>query len=850
MQELLTKIVSSNDTEQCEKMFSDLLRKDEIENVQQMLDMVTPLSFTNKEFRAQFVDTINGFYDFYLFKMFETLSLDLNIHLSKKDRLSIFQFKNINTRTEQISQFADWAILRAYKRTPEWSLLAGRIKLQELKLTTCTKFSELICKIPRWFSEEAKEYINQNAEELDKIIIHDRDLTFNYMSLCTLIKSYLLKKNEKEIFETPQMMFLRTAIQQYMNTSNRETELKQICKVYEDLSLKKYSHASPTFFNSCSKKPGLSSCFLIKIPDDMEGILQTNTAAGLVSSVAGGLGFSQTDVRHGSVGALGKSSGVVKQAKMFNATLQYVDQNGKRPGAGAFYLEPWHIDILDFCNLKKATGSDSERARDNFYALWVNDLFMERVRDKKHWTLFCPKDTENSKGETLHHMHGEEFRKRYLELEENESIPKKVMEAENIWYDIICAQAETGGPFICYKDTVNACNNQDHLGVIKQSNLCTEITEFTSDKQAATCNLASITLKTFVQSPKRFNFSLLESACRQLVRNLDRVIEVTYIHKSLHNLIREPNLKNRPLGIGVNGFANLLQLMKLSWLDEAAFQLNEDIFETMLYACVNESIDLAIEKGPFDRWRESPWGRSLLPFDLYNNMMQKKNENYIPWSSSRYDWDKVKERIQKHGLRNTFFLALMPTASTAHISGSNEAFEPWTQNCYLRSLLSGEFLVVNDDLVNDLIKLGIWDERTQRHFKQNDGSIANLEINTDIYKWWNPKKHKEYKRLQEIYMTAFEIPMKYQIKMAAERQKFVDQAQSFNFFCNKLDYNYITAFHFSGWRQGLKTGMYYFRGKPVTENMNQQNKLDELTNKSQQATICVLDRESGCVSCQ
>ena len=608
------------------------------------------------------------------------------------------------------------------------------------------------------------------------------------------------------------MLFMRTAIQQHMNVGSLEEQKANILKVYTDLSTKKYSHASPTFFNSLSSKPGLSSCFLIKIPDDMEGILNTNTAAGLVSSVAGGLGFSQSDIRHGKIGALGKSSGVIKQAKMFNATLQYVDQNGKRPGAGAFYLEPWHVDVFDFCDLKKATGSDSQRARDNFYALWVNDLFMERVKNKEKWTLFCPKDTEDERGITLHNIYGQEFKKRYIQLENDENVNKRVVDAEELWYHIISSQVETGGPFICYKDTVNSCNNQDHLGVIKQSNLCTEITEYTDDKQAATCNLASITLKSFVKDRKKFNFVLLESACRQLVRNLDRVIEVTYIHKTLEPLIREPNLLNRPLGIGVNGFANVLQELKLSWCDDDAHQLNEDIFETMLYACVNESVDLSIEKGGFDRWKESPWGRGKLPFDLFNDMMSKKNENYTPWVSSRYDWDKVRQRIKIHGIRNVFFLALMPTASTAHISGSNEAFEPWTQNCYLRSLLSGEFLVVNEQMVTDLISLGIWDERTQRHFKQNDGSIKNLKIDSDVYSWWNEDKQREYVRLQQLYMTAFEIPMKHQIKMASERQKFVDQAQSFNFFCNNLDYNYITSFHFTGWS--------------------------------------VLDRESGCVSCQ
>ena len=815
----------------------------------------------------------------YFVKLIGDLGEDLDISLSQEDKLSVsgmfLDAREEVPEAQALPQLADWIAVRAYERTPNWNILAGRIKLKELQLVACRNFSDLPKKIPKWFSDRAKEYISNNAIELDAMIVHERDMSFSYMSLCTLIKSYLLKKNEKEVYETPQMMFLRTAIQMYMddvpeshaimynsehnmesmtseeskkyinfldNISIFEREnLKKIKKVYEDLSLKKYSHASPTFFNSLARKPGLSSCYLIKIPDDMEGILNTNTAAGLISSIAGGLGFSQSDVRHGNVGALGKSSGVIKQAKMFNATLQYVDQNGKRPGAGAFYLEPWHIDVFDFCDLKKATGSDSERARDNFYALWVNDLFMERVENKGKWTLFCPKDTEDSDGKTLHHIHGKKFKERYLSLEANEDIPKKTIDAEGLWYHILSCQVETGGPFICYKDTINACNNQEHLGTIKQSNLCTEIMEYTDDKQAATCNLASITLKTYVASG-RFNFFMLESACRQIVRNLDRVIDVSYVHKSLKELIQEPNTKNRPLGIGVNGFANLLQELSLAWTDDAAAQLNEDIFETALYACVNESIDLASEKGAFDRWEESPWGRGKLPFDLYNDMMESKNKNYKRWESTRYDWEKVRLRIKQHGLRNVFLMALMPTASTAHISGSNEAFEPWTQNCYLRSILSGEFLVVNDTMVADLIKLGIWDENTRKHFKQNDGSIKNMAIPSNL------NKKEEYKRLQEIYMTAFEIPQKYQIKMVADRQKFVDQAQSFNFFCNNLDYNYITTFHFAGWRSGLKTGMYYFRGKPVTENMNQQNKLDSLAEGT--PSVCILDRDSGCVSCQ
>lgn len=784
-----------------------------------------------------------------LFDLFAKLTHDMpGIYLSQKDKVRINEYNNVHGETEKLRLFADWAVGKTCKRTSEWGLLAGRIKLTELYMTTVPKFSDLPKKLPHWFAKDAIAFIEEHKEWLDSIIVPERDMNYNYMSLCTIIKSYLLKKNEEVIYETPQMMWLRTAVQQYMSDDDLEDMKANIVRVYTDLSTDRYVHASPTLFNSLCKKPGLSSCFLIKIPDNMEGILNANTAAGLVSSVAGGLGFSQTDVRHGKIGALGKSSGVVKQAKMFNATLQYVDQNGKRPGAGAFYLEPWHIDVFEFCELKKATGSDSQRARDNFYALWVNDLFMERVRDGGKWSLFCPKDTEDKDGKTLHHIYGDEFRQRYLELENDITTSKKTVDAEELWYHILSCQAETGGPFICYKDTVNTCNNQDHLGVIKQSNLCTEIMEYTDDKSAATCNLASVTLKTYYENGS-FNYASLESACRQLVRNLDKVIDKTYTHKLLEQLIREPNQRNRPLGIGVNGFANLLQKMGLSWTDREARELNENIFETMLYGCVNESIDLAIETKPFDRWRESPWGRGKLPFDMYNDMMEKRDPDYKRWVSTRYDWDRVRSRIRKHGLRNVFFLALMPTASSAHISGSNEAFEPWTENCYLRSILSGEFMVVNEHMVDTLHDFGIWDERTQRHFKKYNGSIKDLVIDESVYDWWTDEKQREYERLQSIYMTAFEIPIKTQIDMVADRQKFVDQAQSFNFFCKTLDYNYISSFHFYGWERGIKTGMYYFRGKPVTESMNQKN-MTEMVKKEQQPQMCVLDRDSGCISCQ
>tara|TARA_B100000965_G_C19588014_1_gene756685 strand:+ start:1 stop:1743 length:1743 start_codon:yes stop_codon:yes gene_type:complete len=548
-----------------------------------------------------------------------------------------------------------------------------------------------------------------------------------------------------------------------------------------------FTHATPTLFNSGTPKPQMSSCFLLATKEDsIPGIYDTLKQCAQISQSAGGIGLSIHDIRAtGSYikGTNGTSNGIVPMLRVFNDTARYVDQGGgKRKGSFAIYIEPWHADIFDFLDLRKNHGKEEQRARDLFYALWTPDLFMQRVEENGDWTLMCPHECPG-----LSDTHGKKFEKLYKKYE-SEGKGRKTIKAQELWFKILESQIETGTPYMLYKDAANQKSNQKNLGTIKSSNLCTEIIEYTSPDEVAVCNLASIALPKFVIDSK-FDFEKLFNVTYRVTRNLDKVIDANYYPVPE---ARNSNMRHRPIGIGVQGLADAFILMRQAFESEEARQLNKDIFETIYYAALTASKDLAIEKGPYESYKGSPVSQGILQFDMWNVK-----------PSDRWEWDLLREEIQKNGVRNSLLLAPMPTASTAQILGNNECFEPYTSNIYTRRVLSGEFIIVNKHLLRDLVKLGIWDDRLKNKLMASNGSIQNIDEIPD--------------NIKNLYKTAWEISQKVLLDMAADRGAFIDQSQSLNIFMENANFAKLTSMHFYGWKAGLKTGMYYLRTKSATD---------------------------------
>lgn len=756
------------------------------------------------------------------------------------------QFDAHSDEKELFHRVADQCVYKCFEH-PDWLILAGRIKMEELKCLACKTFSEVAKELPKWFNNSCRDFIITNSKELDKMIVPSRDYQYNFLAMKTMIRSYLIKYDDDHVLETAQYMWMRTAIQLH------HPDLELIKETYEDLSTHQYSHASPTLFNSCARRNGLSSCFLVDIPDDMVGIADAMKVTALISMNGGGLGFSVSNIRHSGIGALGKSSGTTKMLKVFDALLQYVDQGGKRNGSATFFMEPWHKDIMSFIDLRRPTGGEDQRARNNTYAVWVPDIFMERVENDGDWSLFCPNlSRRTSDGKSLHEMYGDEFDQYYCWLENHADSSGK-MKARVLWEAICESQRVTGVPFILYKDQVNHSNMEDFLGIIKSSNLCCEIVEYTDKDFISICNLAALSLPACVSTINGknpiFNYGKLEKNVRKVVRNLNQVIDRSFVHKVLDK-IKKDNMDYRPMGIGLSGWADTVAMMDWAPESQETKEWNRNIAETIYYAAITESCEMARETTPFKDWENSNYAKGLLHFDLWNQnriRVGKKNEIFI---SSRYDWDNVKQKVKQYGVKNVLLHALMPTASSAMILGNNECFEPFTSNLYVRNLLSGEHIIFNKHLVKDCEKLGIWTKSLRNFLMQNKGSIQGYTINKKEFTNWNPAKTDQLDYLKLKYKTVFELSPSLLIDLAADRQPLIDQAQSLNCFMANPDYNSQTAWHFYGYNKGLKTGMYYLRSLPAVEAKNMAQRAVERTqdldeNDLQKSNTLVLKDQNG-----
>ncbi|MGC6403031.1 MAG: ribonucleoside-diphosphate reductase subunit alpha [Flavobacteriaceae bacterium] len=677
---------------------------------------------------------------------------------------------------------------------PDYAQLAARISVSNLHKNTKKSFSEAMKDLyeyvnPRTgkkaplLSDEAYAVIQKNAEKLDSSIIYNRDFGYDYFGFKTLERSYLLKLNGK-IAERPQHMLMRVSVGIHLD------DMEAVLETYELMSKRFFTHATPTLFNSGTPKPQMSSCFLLAMKDDsIDGIYDTLKQTAKISQSAGGIGLSIHNIRAtGSyiAGTNGTSNGIVPMLRVFNDTARYVDQGGgKRKGSFAIYVEPWHADIFDFLELKKNHGKEEMRARDLFYAMWIPDLFMKRVEENAEWTLMCPNECPG-----LFDSHGEEFEKKYLGYEKAKK-GRKTVKARELWEKILESQIETGTPYMLYKDAANRKSNQKNLGTIRSSNLCTEILEYTSEDEVAVCNLASIALPMFVTEGE-FDHKKLFKVTKRVTKNLNRVIDRNYYPiKEAEN----SNFRHRPVGLGVQGLADTFIKLRMPFTSDAAKKLNQEIFETLYFAAVTASVEEAKKDGPYESFKGSPMSKGEFQY----NMWGIKDEEL----SGRWDWAGLRKKVIKTGVRNSLLVAPMPTASTSQILGNNECFEPYTSNIYTRRVLSGEFIVVNKHLLEDLVELGLWNEDMKQELMRANGSIQHIDIIPDDIK--------------ELYRTVWEMSMKDIIDMSRHRGYFIDQSQSLNLFMEGATMAKLTSMHFYAWKSGLKTGMYYLRTKSAVD---------------------------------
>ncbi|WP_242120792.1 ribonucleoside-diphosphate reductase subunit alpha [Aestuariivivens sediminicola] len=677
---------------------------------------------------------------------------------------------------------------------PDYARLAARISVSNLHKNTKKTFSEVMEDLytyvnPRTgkdaplLSDEVYKVIMEHKDRLDSTIIYNRDFGYDYFGFKTLERSYLLKLNGK-IAERPQHMLMRVSVGIHLD------DIESAIETYELMSKKYFTHATPTLFNSGTPKPQMSSCFLLTMKEDsIDGIYDTLKQTAKISQSAGGIGLAMHNIRAtGSyiAGTNGTSNGIVPMLRVFNDTARYVDQGGgKRKGSFAIYIEPWHADIFDFLELKKNHGKEEMRARDLFYAMWIPDLFMKRVQEDGQWTLMCPNECPG-----LPETHSEEFEALYLRYEA-EGLGRKTIKARELWEKILESQIETGTPYMLYKDAANRKSNQQNLGTIRSSNLCTEILEYTSPDEVAVCNLASIALPMFVKNGE-FDHKELFRITKRVTKNLNRVIDRNYYPVPE---ARTSNMRHRPIGLGVQGLADTFIQLRLPFTSDEAKRLNQDIFETLYYAAVTASMEEAKSEGPYETYEGSPISKG----DFQHNLWGIKDEEL----SGNWDWGKLRKQVLKHGVRNSLLVAPMPTASTSQILGNNECFEPYTSNIYTRRVLSGEFIVVNKHLLEDLVALGLWDENLKQDIMRANGSIQNIDI--------IPQE------IKELYRTVWELSMKDIIDMSRQRGYFIDQSQSLNLFMEGATMAKLTSMHFYAWKSGLKTGMYYLRTKSAVD---------------------------------
>ena len=733
--------------------------------------------------------------------------------------------------TQELDELAAETAATLTTKHPDYATLAARISISNLHKTTSKSFSNTIKRLYTYINPKTQEnasliskdvygIINKNAAILDSSIIYDRDFNYDYFGFKTLQKSYLLKLDGK-VVERPQHMLMRVAV------GIHHDDIDSVIETYNLLSEKWFTHATPTLFNAGTPKPQLSSCFLLTMQEDsIDGIYNTLKQCAKISQSAGGIGLSIHNVRGtGSYikGTNGVSNGIIPMLRNFDMTARYVDQGGgKRKGSFAIYLEPWHCDVFEFLQLKKNHGKEELRARDLFYAMWIPDLFMKRVEENENWSLFSPDEAPN-----LHDTYGEEFEKLYTKYEK-EGKARKTVKAQDLWFEILESQIETGNPYILYKDHANNKSNQKNLGTIKSSNLCTEIIEYTSPDEIAVCNLASIALNMFVKEDSTYDFQKLYEITKVITRNLNKVIDVNYYPVEE---ARNSNMRHRPIGIGVQGLADAFILMKYPFDSDEAKKLNKDIFETIYYAAMEASMELSKKEGAYESYKGSPVSKSIFQFDMWG----------VTPDSGRWDWTKLKQKVKKYGVRNSLLLAPMPTASTSQILGNNECFEPYTSNLYTRRVLSGEFIVVNKHLLNDLIELDLWNDKMKDKIMEQNGSIQNInEIPENI---------------KLLYRTVWEVSQKSIIEMAADRGAYICQSQSMNIHMQDANFGKLTSMHFHAWKLGLKTGLYYLRTKAAADAIKftivKEEKENSKENKieDQEAIQCSIDNQDDCEMC-
>jgi ribonucleoside-diphosphate reductase alpha chain len=793
-------------------------------------------------------------------------------------------------KTQVLDQLAMETAASLATKHPDYSILAARLAITNLHKETKKSFSDTVKDLYKYVdpktgkhspivSENFFNIVKKHADEIDSAIVHSRDHNFDYFGFKTLEKSYLLKLDGK-VAERPQYMYMRTAIQVWGEN------LEKVIETYNTLSEGYYTHATPTLFNSGTGRPQLSSCFLLDVESDsIEGIFNTLKESAQISKNAGGIGISFTKVRSKGTyiaGTNGTSNGIIPFLKIFNETARAVDQGGgKRKGSIAIYMEPWHSDIMEFLDLRKNQGKDEIRARDLFLAMWMNDLFMERVELDEDWSLMCPHECSG-----LTETYGQEFRDLYTKYE-SLGKGKRTLKAREVWNKILESQIETGTPYILYKDSINEKSNQSNIGVIRSSNLCAEIVEATgvtktqgeilqnkelldslglgefygeeSVNETAVCNLASIALPKFINKNKTYNFNKLYEVAYQATINLNNVIDVNFYPSPAAKF---SNLLHRPIGMGVQGLADVFFMLGLPYESEEAKVLNKEIFETIYFASIKASCDLAKKDGPYSTYEGSPISQGKLQFDLWGVKPTK-----------RWDWDKLKEDIKKHGVRNSLTTCIMPTASTASILGNEASCEAQTSNMYTRSVLSGTFILVNKYLVKELVKLNLWNDSLRKKIINENGSVQNIpEVPTN---------------LKEIFKTVYEIKQRDVIDMAADRGAFIDQTQSMNIFMDSPNFAKLTSMHFYGWgrrnfimnpdgtpiipqgesieviydsegkarcyrdkRSALKTGIYYLRNKAASDAVKFTVQEETKSVEEQMAEIsCSLDNPDDCLAC-
>lgn len=747
-------------------------------------------------------------------------------------------------KTTELDNLAAEVCASLTVKHPDYAVLAARIAISNLHKTTSQSFSNTMKRLYTYINPKTGDnaaliapdvygIVKKHAAKLDEVIDYSRDFDYDYFGFKTLEKSYLIKL-DGVVVERPQHMLMRVAV------GIHKEDIDAAIETYHLLSQKWFTHATPTLFNAGTPKPQLSSCFLLTMKDDsIDGIYDTLKQCAKISQSAGGIGLSIHNIRaKGSYirGTNGVSNGIVPMLRNFDMTARYVDQGGgKRKGSFAIYLEPWHADIKDFLDLKKNHGKEEMRARDLFYAMWISDLFMKRVEQNESWSLFCPNEAPG-----LADCYGEEFEKLY-EKYEKEGRAREVIKAQDLWFEILESQIETGTPYMLYKDAANGKSNQKNLGTIKSSNLCTEILEYTSPDEVAVCNLASIALPKFVKEgpdgKKYFDHQKLYDITKVATKNLNKVIDVNYYPVEE---ARRSNFRHRPIGLGVQGLADAFIMLRMPFDSPEAKGLNEDIFETIYYAAVETSMELAKTQGTYETYEGSPASKGILQFDMWG----------VTPRSGRWNWDELKGKVVKYGLRNSLLVAPMPTASTSQILGNNECFEPYTTNIYTRRTLSGEFIVANKHLMKDLIRLGLWNDTMRNRLVAANGSVQNIPgIPQNI---------------KDLYKTVWEISQKTIIDMAADRGAYICQSQSMNVFLQDPNFGKLTSMHFYAWKKGLKTGMYYLRSQAAASaiqftvdksalddkpNTAATPEIDMTRSNNQAAIACSLDDPEGCEMC-